>query len=88
MNKIRSISYSHDRKSTIRRQVGHTLDVKVDGGSNPITITEIVLVNKPGRDAYFAIYGTNQHQETGLWKEVPSNIVEVEYDINDLLNDA
>jgi hypothetical protein len=45
-------------------------------------------MNEPGRDAYFAIYGTNQAQETGLWKEVPSNIVEVEYDINDLLNDA
>lgn len=84
MDEIRAISYSFDGKSIIRRQVGRSINVTVGNDQRPITIKNIERENNR-KVPVFKIYGINDEGEYGLWKEVRSNNVEVEYNISDLL---
>lgn len=84
MGKIRSIAYSFDGKSVVRRNVGKSLDVEVDGAVYVITISSIEQVEHPRMGLFYRVYGRNSSGEEGLWKEVFEN-TEVEYDITDLL---
>ncbi len=86
MSKIRSITYTHAKDSTIKRIVGQKVHIMRDEGTVVLTINEIVLTKERGREPFFSIWAINEAMECGLWKTVPANIVEVEYDVTDLLS--